>query len=321
MGSERTASALSKAAFLSLLLHASLLVLPVTIPPGGNPLPPRERKPVPRALYLVQLAEVPPPPSSSVTTSRNSPAAKRALAGSPVAERTAVEYQRPLNPLPDPAVSPKPPSPVPAAAVSAAAVPDVAPSISTSGQAESERRLDPPSASTTAVLTAKQTPSFPIPSTMPFPTPSPASSSVSLPVSAVSPAHSEAPAKPSEAGSASPSPSPVNAGTASPPPPPTPIPPRISPGRTAARLIRHTAPHYPAEARREGQEGLVRLRLAVGTDGRVKTAEVVASSGFPLLDAAALAAVREWRYEPAREDGRPVAEERRVAVEFQLEDR
>lgn len=66
---------------------------------------------------------------------------------------------------------------------------------------------------------------------------------------------------------------------------------------------------------------MVRLRLAVGTDGRVKTAEVVASSGFPLLDAAALAAVREWRYEPAREDGRPVAEERRVAVEFQLEDR
>ena len=63
------------------------------------------------------------------------------------------------------------------------------------------------------------------------------------------------------------------------------------------------------------------MRMEIGADGRVKTAEIIASSGFPLLDAAALAAVKTWRYEPAQENGHPVAEERRVAVQFRLEDR
>lgn len=44
------------------------------------------------------------------------------------------------------------------------------------------------------------------------------------------------------------------------------------------------------------------------------------SSGFRLLDEAAVAAVSARRYEPARENGHPVAERRRVTVEFRLED-
>ncbi|HHW13948.1 MAG TPA: energy transducer TonB [Firmicutes bacterium] len=97
--------------------------------------------------------------------------------------------------------------------------------------------------------------------------------------------------------------------------------PPAAPSRSRARLVRRITPHYPEAARREGQEGLVRLRMEIGADGRVKTAEIIASSGFPLLDAAALAAVKTWRYEPAQENGHPVAEERRVAVQFRLEDR
>jgi protein TonB len=84
-------------------------------------------------------------------------------------------------------------------------------------------------------------------------------------------------------------------------------------------LTRRVDPVYPAAARREGQEGTVHLRLEIKPDGRVGKVDVVTSSGFQLLDDAAVAAARKWRYEPAREDGRPVAEWRRVAVVFRLE--
>lgn len=59
------------------------------------------------------------------------------------------------------------------------------------------------------------------------------------------------------------------------------------------------APAYPPAAIRAGQEGTVRVRLVVGQDGRVLVAEVVAPSPWPLLNEAALRAVRQrWRFAP-----------------------
>lgn len=78
------------------------------------------------------------------------------------------------------------------------------------------------------------------------------------------------------------------------------------------------APRYPALARRMGQQGTVKLRLTIDRDGSVDRAEVAASSGFPMLDQAALRAARAWRFEPARREGRPVAAELVQPVEFHL---
>jgi protein TonB len=63
---------------------------------------------------------------------------------------------------------------------------------------------------------------------------------------------------------------------------------------------------YPEAARRLGAEGTVLLRLSVGADGRVASAEVVQGSGFPVLDRAAREAALRCRFDPALEAGRPV---------------
>jgi protein TonB len=52
------------------------------------------------------------------------------------------------------------------------------------------------------------------------------------------------------------------------------------------------AKHYPEEARRLGHRGTVAVRFRIGSDGTVAAAEVAASSGSSLLDAASLETVR-----------------------------
>jgi protein TonB len=56
-------------------------------------------------------------------------------------------------------------------------------------------------------------------------------------------------------------------------------------------------------SRRMGEEGEVRLSIHVAADGRVITAKVARSSGSDRLDKAALEAVTQWRFIPARLDG------------------
>jgi periplasmic protein TonB len=59
------------------------------------------------------------------------------------------------------------------------------------------------------------------------------------------------------------------------------------------------APEYPRQAVREGQEGTVTVRFSVGEDGRVIAAEALSPSPWPLLNEAALRAVRgRWRFRP-----------------------
>ncbi len=62
---------------------------------------------------------------------------------------------------------------------------------------------------------------------------------------------------------------------------------------------RQPAPPYPSAAIRQGQEGIVTVRLNVGEDGRVTTAETSIASSWPLLNEAAIRTVRErWRFGP-----------------------
>jgi len=77
-------------------------------------------------------------------------------------------------------------------------------------------------------------------------------------------------------------------------------------------------PPYPALARSRGWQGDVELWVRVAEDGRVLDARVQGSSGFELLDRAAVAAVGRWRFHPGRIGQTPVTTEIRVPVCFRL---
>jgi protein TonB len=103
-----------------------------------------------------------------------------------------------------------------------------------------------------------------------------------------------------------------------PPPPPAPRPAaiRVSSGMTPPTKVRDAAPAYPAIAQAAGVQGIVIIEATIGLDGAVVDARVLRS--VPLLDHAALQAVRQWRYTPTRLDGQPVAVIMTVTVNFQL---
>jgi protein TonB len=77
-------------------------------------------------------------------------------------------------------------------------------------------------------------------------------------------------------------------------------------------------PEYPALAVRRGYEGTTLLRVRVLEDGRVAVVEVKESSGYRILDEAALRAVRPWRFTPALMAGKPVASWVLVPIAFKL---
>ncbi|GAB0056635.1 hypothetical protein SIID45300_00943 [Candidatus Magnetaquicoccaceae bacterium FCR-1] len=85
-----------------------------------------------------------------------------------------------------------------------------------------------------------------------------------------------------------------------------------------ATLAGNPRPDYPRSARRLGQEGLVLVRVEVGADGRAEQVALHQSSGFDLLDRAALEAVARWRFVAARRAGVPVAATVTVPIRFML---
>jgi periplasmic protein TonB len=84
--------------------------------------------------------------------------------------------------------------------------------------------------------------------------------------------------------------------------------------------LKNPEPLYPAAARRRHQEGLVLLSVRVTAQGHAEKVEVKQSSGFPLLDEAALTAVHDWEFLPARVGAIPLASEIEVPVRFKLTD-
>lgn len=84
-------------------------------------------------------------------------------------------------------------------------------------------------------------------------------------------------------------------------------------------MATHTIPPYPALDARFGNQGTVLLHLVIGSDGRVRAAEIIRSSGFAGLDQAAQAwVVGHWRYQPALKGGNAVESAANVAVTFNL---
>jgi len=77
-------------------------------------------------------------------------------------------------------------------------------------------------------------------------------------------------------------------------------------------------PTYPPLAREKGYEGTVTLRVLVREDGRVGKLSIDRSSGYEILDRAAVDSVRDWTFLPAQKDGRPVASWVLLPVKFML---
>ena len=88
----------------------------------------------------------------------------------------------------------------------------------------------------------------------------------------------------------------------------------------AADYLQNPAPAYPALSRRLHEEGTVLLVVRVTTKGNVEQEQVKHSSGFARLDEAALNAVRQWRFVPARRGDEPVAANVIVPIVFRLSD-
>jgi len=90
---------------------------------------------------------------------------------------------------------------------------------------------------------------------------------------------------------------------------------------SVVRYHSNPPPPYPGEAKRKKQEGKVLVSVQVETNGRPNSVTLISSSGFPLLDAAALEAVRKWTFYPQNIGGLPVASRVEVPVVFTLKDR
>jgi len=103
-----------------------------------------------------------------------------------------------------------------------------------------------------------------------------------------------------------------------PPPPPPPAPPagplRVGGDIRAPRKLHHVAPIYPSVAAQARISGTVILEATISPSGEVVNVTVLRS--VPLLDAAAVTAVRQWRYDPPRLNGTPVAVLLTVTVRF-----
>jgi periplasmic protein TonB len=84
----------------------------------------------------------------------------------------------------------------------------------------------------------------------------------------------------------------------------------------AGNLIAKTTPLYPVIAREARVQGTVVLQATIGTAGEIENLRVI--SGPPLLQQAAMDAVRTWRYKPFYLNGEPVAVETTVNVIFNL---
>jgi protein TonB len=85
-----------------------------------------------------------------------------------------------------------------------------------------------------------------------------------------------------------------------------------------AAYLNNPPPAYPLAARRRGIEGTVVIRAQVLEDGNCRQASLLRSSGYDMLDQAALAAVRAWRFVPARHGAQTVSAWIEVPISFRL---
>ena len=92
---------------------------------------------------------------------------------------------------------------------------------------------------------------------------------------------------------------------------------RVGGGVSAPVVVYKPEPDFSEEARKAKYQGVVTVSCVVGPDGRIRDMQIVRPLGMG-LDEKALEALKNWRFEPAKKDGVPVAVKVAVEVEFHL---
>jgi protein TonB len=102
------------------------------------------------------------------------------------------------------------------------------------------------------------------------------------------------------------------------PPPPPPLLRRAA--EFDPRFANALQPPYPSTERRAEREGVVRVRVTIGADGRVKAIVRLAATTDAFWRVTEQQAMRHWRFRPATLDGRPVEDSKVLTLNFRLVD-
>lgn len=85
-------------------------------------------------------------------------------------------------------------------------------------------------------------------------------------------------------------------------------------------LHENPKPVYPAVARRRGMQGVVLLNVEVNANGRVTRIKILQSSGFRILDVAAIQSVEQWKFIPGSKGGINAASIVKIPIRFSLQE-
>lgn len=85
-----------------------------------------------------------------------------------------------------------------------------------------------------------------------------------------------------------------------------------------ARFAGAFQPDYPAREQRRGVEGVVKVRVLIGTDGRVKAVELVSSDSPGFFEETRRRALAKWRFRPATCGGVPEESWKVMTVRFEI---
>ncbi|MCK9200938.1 MAG: TonB family protein [Gallionella sp.] len=86
-----------------------------------------------------------------------------------------------------------------------------------------------------------------------------------------------------------------------------------------ASYLSNPKPPYPKAALNREMEGKVILLVEILADGTCGEVSVSRSSGYAILDRAAIKGVKKWLFNPARRAGKPVATQKEIPVNFRIE--
>ncbi len=92
----------------------------------------------------------------------------------------------------------------------------------------------------------------------------------------------------------------------------------IEPPKFGVAYLNNPAPEYPKMARRSGQEGRVILKVLVAENGKPEKVVLATSSGYEALDQAAIEAVKQWSFIPAKRNNQAMSASVLVPVKFSL---
>lgn len=97
-----------------------------------------------------------------------------------------------------------------------------------------------------------------------------------------------------------------------------PPPPKLVVAQIDGRFADAFQPDYPASEQRREVEGLVKVRVLIGTDGRVKAVELLSSDSPGFFAETKRRALAKWRFKPATRGGVPEESWKVMTVRFEL---